>query len=62
MKIRAFNDPYYSVEAFGARNSSPRRKASGKSLKIASRKIREQIMRDLGLVKVRGAMGGTYWE
>ena len=39
-----------------------RKKADGKSLKIASRKIREEIMRDLGLVKVRGAMGGTYWE
>lgn len=23
---------------------------------------REQIMRDCGLVKVKGAMGGTYWE
>ena len=23
---------------------------------------REQVMRDMGLVKVRGAMGGTYWE
>ena len=39
-----------------------RKKANGKSLKIASRKIRDQVMRDLGLVKVRGAMGGTYWE
>lgn len=23
---------------------------------------RESILRDLGLIKVRGALGGTYWE
>ena len=23
---------------------------------------REQAMRDLGLTKVRGSLGGTYWE
>lgn len=28
----------------------------------ANRKAREQVMRDAGLVKVRGAQGGTYWE
>ena len=28
----------------------------------ANRKGREQVMRDLGLTKVRGAMGGVYWE
>lgn len=27
-----------------------------------NRKAREQVMRDCGLVKVRGALGGTYWE
>jgi hypothetical protein len=27
-----------------------------------SRKQRESIMRSMGLVKVRGALGGTYWE
>ena len=27
-----------------------------------ARKAREQIMRDCGLVKVRGALGGIYWE
>ena len=26
------------------------------------RRAREQALRDLGLVKVRGALGGTYWE
>lgn len=38
------------------------RKAIGKSAKTASRRIREGILRDMGLIKVRGALGGTYWE
>lgn len=28
----------------------------------AERLRRERILTDLGLVKVRGALGGTYWE
>lgn len=38
--------------------------AHGKTLRKAraARKEREQILKDLGLVKVRGALGGTYWE
>ncbi len=28
----------------------------------AAHKGREQAMRDCGLVKVRGALGGVYWE
>jgi len=27
-----------------------------------NRKARESVMESLGLVKVRGALGGTYWE
>lgn len=30
--------------------------------RVALRREREQALRDLGLVKVRGALGGTYWE
>jgi hypothetical protein len=26
------------------------------------RRERDRVMRDLGLVKVHGALGGTYWE
>ena len=26
------------------------------------RRERDQAMRDIGMVKVRGALGGTYWE
>ena len=37
--------------------------ASGKRLRRnALRRERDQVMRDCGLVKVRGALGGTYWE
>ena len=28
----------------------------------AMRQVRERVMRELGLVKVRGELGGTYWE
>lgn len=28
----------------------------------ARRREREDTLRDLGLTKVRGALGGTYWE
>ena len=36
----------------------------GRKRKAAAvaRRERDQIMADLGLVKVRGAMGGVYWE
>lgn len=27
-----------------------------------ARRSRDAAMRDLGMVKVRGALGGTYWE
>jgi len=28
----------------------------------ARRREREAVMRSLGLIKVKGALGGTYWE
>ena len=30
--------------------------------RAAARRERDGIMRDCGLVKVRGALGGAYWE
>ena len=30
--------------------------------KNKARREREQVLRDSGLVKVKGALGGTYWE
>jgi predicted nucleic acid-binding Zn ribbon protein len=38
------------------------RKLSNRSKQRANRKARESVLRDLGLVKVRGALGGVYWE
>lgn len=28
----------------------------------SSRKMREELLRSCGMVKVRGALGGEYWE
>lgn len=36
--------------------------AGKKHLLKKNAQTRDQIMRDLGLVKVKGAMGGVYWE
>jgi len=33
-----------------------------KAKRKAKRQERDAIMRSLGLTKVKGAMGGTYWE
>ena len=33
-----------------------------KAVARQQRRERDQVMRDIGLVKVRGALGGTYWE
>jgi len=33
-----------------------------KAQRAAQRRAREQNLRDLGLTKVRGALGGVYWE
>jgi hypothetical protein len=39
------------------------RKAFGRRLRAAlARAERDAALRDLGLTKVRGARGGTYWE
>jgi hypothetical protein len=32
------------------------------ALANAKRRVRDDVMRDHGLVKVRGANGGAYWE
>lgn len=41
-------------------SASPKKLAANR--RKNSRKERESIMRDLGLTKVRGVLGGTYWE
>ncbi len=42
-------------EGQGASMAKRRRRAE-------NRKARDEAMKSLGLVKVRGVMGGTYWE
>jgi len=38
------------------------RKARVSKRRKAARQERDAVMRSLGLVKVKGAMGGIYWE
>ena|SRR5271154_6521709 len=33
-----------------------------KQVRNARRRERDQVLRDMGLTKVRGNLGGTYWE
>jgi predicted Fe-S protein YdhL (DUF1289 family) len=40
----------------------PRAKKGRYAASKLRRKEREAVMRDLGFVKVRGALGGGYWE
>jgi len=40
-----------------------RRRFESRSRSSKQRRVRDQLMRDLGLVKVRGSVSGsTYWE
>lgn len=41
-------------------DNDPKRAAKARARQ--RRRERDQAMKDCGLVKVRGAMGGTYWE
>lgn len=38
------------------------RKAEQNAQRNSARRAREAALRSCGLVKVRGALGGTYWE
>lgn len=38
-----------------------KRKRSNRKARL-TRREREAVLRDLGLTKVRGSLGGTYWE
>ena len=38
------------------------RKEAFKVGRNKARREREAVLKELGLVKVRGALGGTYWE
>jgi hypothetical protein len=49
-------DEFATIGVVGALQAAKRRKRN------ASRRARENALRSCGLVKVRGALGGTYWE
>lgn len=44
------------------RNETPVDAKAKRQRRNANRRARDEAMRSLGLTKVRGAMGGTYWE
>ena len=50
-------EPNKLVNDHNARVQATRRKVEN-----ARRRAREQAMRDVGLVKVKGALGRTFWE
>lgn len=43
-------------------NSCPSCKIKSKEQRKANKKAMDDVMSSLGLVKVRGSMGGTYYE
>jgi uncharacterized Zn finger protein (UPF0148 family) len=43
-------------------DAADNRKALTNQRRKARRREREDVLRSCGLVKVRGALGGTYWE
>jgi len=49
-----------TCEEAAEKRRAARRKARAKA--NAQRREREAALRDCGLVKVRGALGGVYWE
>ena len=42
--------------------SPEEKKIAARARKNAARRAKDQAMRDCGLIKVRGALGGVYWE
>lgn len=55
-EIYTFDGDNYCEDCLNDRDKKRREKAK------AARKARNELMKSLGLTKVRGAMGGTYWE
>jgi len=50
-----------SAEIHAAATTEKARRARNK-IASANRRNRDSAMRDLGMVKVRGSQGGTFWE
>ena len=58
----AEGSPIYVNRPAQLDNDAIERKRLSRIRANVNRKAREQAMRDCGLVKVRGALGGVYWE
>jgi hypothetical protein len=50
------------LRAMAMRDLSQARANARKSRKNAARRERNQIMRDTGMTRARGNLGGVYWE
>ena len=51
------------VARYGVGDAARRAKEDARKLKARiARRDRDEAMRSVGMVKVRGALGGTYWE
>ena len=50
------------TECRGCEDAGTAKRAKARAKARAARKAREDMLRSCGLVKVRGALGGTYWE
>ena len=66
METKTYAKRVLALEEQGLCTSDAQAVADAENIKRAkrnkARRDREQLMRDMGLVKVRGALGGTYWE
>ena len=58
----AEGSPIYVNQSAQLDNDAIERKRLSRIRANNNRKAREQVMRDCGLIKVRGALGGIYWE
>lgn len=54
----------WTYDGDGLCNACDKAAANGKTRKgaRAQKRMMESVMQDCGLVKVKGALGGTYWE
>ena len=51
-----------ALKLYGYARDTELRAAIRRTLKNKARRERDQVRRDMGLVRVRGALGGVYWE
>lgn len=57
-----FSKDGYIAEAVGSEYQRAAKLFAARARAAANRKSKDEILRSMGLTKVRGALGGTYWE